>query len=282
MIRETAPADYQYYTQIFKYLEHRLGAKNLAENLRLAIQENDASQLYRELGILDDRWLYEAVDSWERQTVQQRFIIGLAILGALILGLYSSLPELVCECGYKGRKRDFPFGACPDCGRLVPGASNQPPQQPGYHLYPDCQICGRHFWPWQRDEIQIYKRWIRAWSENLTADQPPIAHYVYRICQSCLHQSQVLVENYQNVVDAQIGIFRETYRPVYQQWLSSAPMLPDTISTAVDFPAEVFIDQLLWALLVPYYNEWMTTRPRSALPTSKITLVIIQPTFYRH
>lgn len=260
-IRETAPEDYQYFTQIFEYLEDRMGKDVLAENIRLAVQTNDAGQLYRNLGIQDDRWLYEAVDAWNRRRIEQRFILGLAGMGIILLWLYSLLPELVCACGYKGRKRDFPMGNCPNCGRPVAGARKEPQWKPGDTFFPDCQVCGRRFWPWQRTEIQIHKRWVRAWLENPTENQPPIAHYVYRICENCTQESQSIGENYQKQVDAQVQAIQKAWRPVFHEWLADAPILPATIANGEGYPVEALIDELILAALAPYNDEWMTIRP---------------------
>jgi hypothetical protein len=254
---EAAPADYQHYAKIFKYLENRLGKDKLAENIRLSVQANDASLLYREMGIPNDRWLDATVTEWERQQIQHRVVLGLLFLGILISALYFSLPELECECGFTGRNRDFPFGNCPDCGRPVLGARRQPAHSPMEYFFPGCQVCDRHYLPWQRRHLHIHQRMILVWVDTPLADGPPLARYVHRICQACSEQSQDVAARYQLLINQKIERSRAENRPTYKRWLANAPLLPIAVINQLDLPFDRAVELMLNSALATKYGDWI-------------------------
>jgi hypothetical protein len=261
-LSESAPADYQHYAQTFNYLEKRLGKQKLDENIRQSVQTNDPSQLYKELGIPDDRWLDATVTSWERQQTNRRAFLGLLSLGILLSIVYLSLPELVCECGFSGRNRDFLRGQCPKCGQPVAGARRAPLQKPIALVYPDCQVCGRRFFPWQRRQLQIQRRWRLVWIESPMFEGPPLPRYVRRVCQPCFEHGKAIAANYQQVVHRKIEHFRNVNRPVFEKWLANAPFSENINADQVDLSFEQAVDLVMDCALAAVFGDWIESIPK--------------------
>jgi hypothetical protein len=260
-LNETATEEYQSYVLIFKFLQNRLGQKGLNEKIRLALETADATQLYADIGIQDDRWLEITVKEWQRQRVQNSYFFGLIILGVTFAGLYFLLPELECSCGFTGRRRDFPGGKCPDCGEPVLGAQQQASLHATLSIYPDCQVCGRRFLPWQRRMLQAHKRLIRIWNDPLVENEPPLGRHVHRVCLPCLTHSQEIVEEYRRFALEKFDIARRKYHPFYRDWLQLAPPFITSPDGHLELALEQAIEQMLIAALPPTVTDWLDVRP---------------------
>jgi hypothetical protein len=260
-INQTATEEYQSYVLIFKFLQNRLGQKRLNEKIRLALETANLSQLYADLGIQDERWLEITANEWQRQRIRKSYFFGLIILGAAVAGLYWLLPELECSCGFTGRQRDFPGGKCPNCGEPVLGAQRRSITQSTRYIYPDCQVCGRRFLPWQRSELQIHKRLVRIWVENPTARGQPLAHHIHRVCLACLARSQDIAEEYHHIADEKFDTARRIYGPIYREWLKRAPLLIPSPPGLLELSLEQALEQMLLAALSPTLTEWLDRQP---------------------
>ncbi len=263
--------DYQSYSLIFKYLQARLGKGKLYQNIRLALETADASKLYQGLGILDERWLMETANSWQRTHTQYRLLIGLSIFGVLIAGLYLFLPDLECACGFTGRRHDFPGRHCPACGKSVAGAQRKTTQKIALSLYPECQICSRHFWPWQHEKLHIYQRWIQIWISNPTGEERPLARHVCRICHTCLANSTEVEAMYRKTINERVAIDRQIYLPIIREWLLNAPRAEFMTSNMLILSFDNAVDEFLTAVLEPDYGEWMEPKTRLYFETGQPT-----------
>jgi hypothetical protein len=260
-LNQTATQEYQEYTLYFKYLEDRLGKDQLFENIRNALVAGKADQLYLGTGIPDDRWLAASAESWQRNKVQRNYYFGLLMIVALITGLYLSLPEFECDCGFTGRKKDFAHGICPECGNPVTIARKYSGGSVLAKIIPDCQVCRRRFWPSQRKQIDIHPHLVRVWSENPLHNNRPLPHHVHRVCHSCLALSQSLVDEYRENLASLINQADAIYRPVFAQWLSIAPLFPAPQATNLKLPHQIALDLILQAAFEPAYGDWLEEKP---------------------
>jgi hypothetical protein len=258
---QTATDEYQRFVLIFKYLENRLGQKGLDEKIRQALEVADASKLYADLGIKDDRWLEITVNEWQKQRVQKSYFFGLFILGATFAGLYWFLPELECSCGFAGRQRDFIGGKCPDCGKPTIGAHRRSPIQSTFSIYPECQVCGRRFLPWQRYQLHQHKRLIRIWVESPLKNERPLVHHLHRVCFSCLANSQDIAEEYRRLALEKFDLAGEKFRPIYQEWLEHAPLFNFDLDGLLEMSLEQAVDEMILAAISPDLVEWLNTGP---------------------
>ena len=147
-ISQTSPADYRQYELNFEYLEIHLGRARLLELIRESVVQADASLLYQELDITDGMQLAELAQAWHARRARRNLLIVLGVVLLLGWGLVSLAPEVECICGRQGRKSDFQYGVCPNCGRQV-----YLPPSVGRRLLsalaPSCEVCGRRFPPWR-------------------------------------------------------------------------------------------------------------------------------------
>ena len=260
-LNQTASEKYQYYTQIFNYLEYRLGKQQLWINIRTALDTGDAGELYRSLGIPDDRWLEVSVDAWQKQRVQRNFLFGVILIVGVVAGLSFALPEFDCECGYTGRRKNFRGGVCPDCGRPISIAKARTRIFSPERIIPSCELCHRRFWFWQREKMHIHPRLVRVWVRPTTGSTQPIPHHVHRVCENCLSISRQTIEEYQQSIDKIIAQKLTFYKPIYRDWLTAAPVFSYADSYLHKLPFETALKSILLAALEPSYGNWFEDPP---------------------
>lgn len=254
-VTSTASTEYQQYEQVFKYMQHRLGKAALYQSIGRVITGGDISSLYSDLSIPNEDWLLANTREWQQEKAVRSTWISLAGIALLSGVLYLSLPEYQCSCGFSGRKKDFSGGFCGQCGRAVDNAfilrgSNK------IAFLPSCQVCGKRFWPWQRDQLQIHRYHIKAWHASIIPEDHPHAQNVYRICLNCLGLSQQTYSEYLQSINDEIEKLRGETSLLFEHWLAGSPDLPPAAPHLFYGQSEVGVEDLVDAALAQEFGEW--------------------------
>ena len=121
-IRSTSPQDYRDYRDNFNYLENELGRKQLLDDIRLSVEDNDPAIVFRGLGYTsEEQFLQNASDYWTRRLllIAAGIFVGVLLIFWWLLRL---MPEVRCRhCRYAGKKNEFINGYCPNCHHQYPG-----------------------------------------------------------------------------------------------------------------------------------------------------------------
>jgi hypothetical protein len=259
-LTQSASVEYLDYLRIFQYLEAQLGSSRLNELIRQALAEGDPRILYTELGLPDENWLQVEANSWFIRRQRNMALLVLIVLASAVWSITLFLPELECECGYQGRRKDYRDGRCPNCLRPVEDA-RRGSLRPPLMFAPTCQVCKRRFWPWERSGLKQYQLWVRAWTVNPAGGAQPIPRYVNRICTSCEEDSQLLNDTYSGVVQTEIEKAASIAQPIYRLWLANAPEMSEGLIYNVQtYTFEELVSLTILSALKSEFSDWIEVK----------------------
>jgi len=220
----TPPPDYRQYDLNFKFLESKLGKKNLINRIGESITHKNPEILFTGLDIHDGYELQLQALEWKQEKDLYQTLIGTAVLFILAY-------------------------------LIVSGQVNQIPI---LKIVSICESCNKWYWFWNKSKIQLYSPPIRIWLDSELGVEYPYSTYNHRVCETCVTKSQTLWKAYNKRIQELISTDRESANQTYQAWLQGAPTYSNQITkTSIKINYQEAIKKFVNIALLTKYSPLM-------------------------